>query len=297
MTDDQTIKKNFKPLPVVAIGASAGGIQAIKELLENLSPETGLAYIYIQHLDPVFESKLTEILQRETKMKVQEVSDYIKLEPNHIYVIPPNKEMDMIDGAIRLKPRNAGPGLHMPIDHFFLSLAEKYQDASIGIVLSGSASDGTLGLKAIKTAGGITIAQDETAQFQGMPRSAISEGVVDMVLRPSEMAKELERLSRKTEIMNQIFYSKDDTEIGDDDKDLTGILHLLKKSTSVDFFHYKMKTIKRRIIRRMLLHRLDSLSEYLVYVKQHAEEIDLLYQDLLINVTSFFRDSDTLEYL
>src|SRR3954469_20500711 len=108
MTDDQTIKKNFKPLPVVAIGASAGGIQAIKELLENLSPETGLAFIYIQHLDPVFESKLTEILQRETKMKVQEVSDYMKLEPNHIYVIPPNKEMDMIDGAIRLKPRNVG---------------------------------------------------------------------------------------------------------------------------------------------------------------------------------------------
>jgi two-component system, chemotaxis family, CheB/CheR fusion protein len=289
-------KKKSKPFPIVAIGASAGGLEAVTELLRHLPSTTGMAYIYIQHLDPHFESKLSEILQRETQMRVQEATDMVTVEPDHVYILPPNKELDMVDSTLTLNPRK-DKAMHMPVDHFFSSLAEKHQDAAIGIVLSGSANDGTLGLKAIKTAGGITFAQDETAHFQGMPKSAIAEGVVDMILPPRGIAMELDRLSKKAEMIAQVMHGSVETMINDDDEDLAAILQLLKKGTGVDFVHYKMKTIKRRIVRRMLLYKLESLKEYVQYLKQHPTEINVLYQDLLINVTSFFRDPETLEYL
>jgi two-component system CheB/CheR fusion protein len=293
----QPVKRRSKPFPVVAIGASAGGLEAITDLLKNLSPETGMAYVYIQHLDPNHDSKLSEILSRATAMGVQEARHLLPVERNHVYVIPPNKDLSIVDGILRLNPRTPKPSIHMPIDKFFHSLAEKQQEGSIGVVLSGNAHDGTFGLRSIKLAGGLTFAQDDSAKFQSMPKSAIAEGVVDMVLSPKEIAKELERISRHPAVMPAEIIEDDKVDIADGDKDLLNIIQLMRKATGVDFSHYKMNTIKRRIIRRMLLYKLETLEEYFLYLKQHAPEINVLYQDMLINVTSFFRDPDMIEYL
>jgi len=289
---DQITKKDF---PIVAIGASAGGLQAVTELLKNLPANTGMAYIYVQHLDRDHPSKLAEILSRSTKMEVIEASHLLNIEPDKVYIIPPDRDMTFLDGTLALNHRKEKPTLHMPVDNFFVSLAENHKTA-IGIILSGAASDGTLGLKAIKTEGGLTFAQDETAQFQSMPKSAIAEGVADMVLSPTGIAKELERLAKQAiPIFNEVLNAE--STISDADEDLGSIIQLLRKSTGVDFRHYKMNTIKRRIIRRILLYKLESIKDYLRYLKQHTGEINTLYHDLLINVTAFFRDPDTLEYV
>lgn len=290
-------KRQSKPYPIVAIGASAGGLEAVTELLSHLPAHTGMAYVYIQHLDPAHESNIVPILSRVTKMKVQEAQHLMPLEPDQLFVIPPNKDMSIVDGVITLNPRQARPAIHMPVDKFFSSLAEKQKEGAIGIVLSGSASDGTFGLRAIKTAGGITFAQDQSARFQSMPRSAIAEGVVDMVLSPKEIAEELKRIGSKADIFQAAMQENEGPMNESVTEDLSGILQLVKKSTGVDFTHYKANTIRRRIIRRMLLFKLDTLKEYAMYLKQHSEEISHLYQDLLINVTTFFRDPDSLEYL
>ena len=291
-----TNRRKSKSYPIVGIGASAGGLEAVSELLTNLSPDTGMAYVYIQHLDPTHKSMLSDILQRTTKMKVLEARNLLKIQPNHVFIIPPNKDMAIIDGVLTLNPRQPKPSIHMSVDKFFASLADKQKEGSIGIVLSGNAHDGTFGLKAIKLAGGLTFAQDETAKFQSMPKSAIAEGVVDMVLSPKEIAKELERISRHPAV-NGKEKEKPEDDIDDADKDLASIIQLLKKATGVDFSHYKMSTVKRRIIRRMLLYKRETLEEYYKYLKQHTNEIGVLYQDMLINVTSFFRDGDVMEYL
>jgi two-component system, chemotaxis family, CheB/CheR fusion protein len=283
-------------LPVVAIGASAGGMEAFQKILEHLSPRTGMAYVYVQHLDPTHKSALTEILGRCTEMKVVEADELMPMEPNTVYIIPRNKEMTIAGGALTLAPRNKIKGKHMPVDSFFLSLAENHRQGAIGIVLSGAADDGTIGLKAIKTAGGITIAQDDTAQFRSMPRAAISEGVVDLVLAPEEIAKELERLSKQAGIISEVMQDNIQ-QIEINDENLQRIIQVIKKNIGVDFTHYKINTVKRRIVRRMLLHRLHSLDQYLALLKDNKKEVTSLYQDLLINVTSFFRDPDTLEYL
>lgn len=292
-------KIKSKPYPIVAIGASAGGLEAVSELLRNLSPDTGMAYIYIQHLDPTHKSMLSEILQRTTKMKVIEAEHLMHLEPNQVFVIPPNKDMAVIDGVVTLNPREARPSIHMPVDKFFASLAEKHKEGAIGVVLSGNANDGTFGLKSIKLAGGLTFAQDDSARFGSMPKSAIAEGVVDMVLSPKEIARELERISRHPAIPVIIQETEEgsDKETGQDDEHLAQIISLLKKATSVDFSHYKISTIRRRIIRRMLIYKLETLKDYFNYLKQHTGEITILYQDILINVTSFFRDPDAMEYV
>ena len=286
-----------KVVPIVGIGASAGGLEAVSNLLRNLAPDTGMAFVYIQHLDPTHESMLAEILSKTTSMPVSEAQHLVRIEPNHVYVIPPNKDLEIIEGVLTLIARKPKPAIHLPIDQFFISLAERQKENAIGVVLSGSASDGTTGLKAIKIAGGITIAQDETAKFQSMPRSAIAEGVVDMVLPPDEIARELKRLSQQTIILQEVIRDGQEEEITDNDEDLTSIIHLLKKSIGVDFSHYKMNTIKRRIVRRMLLYKLDTLHNYLQYLKEHTAEVNILYNDLLINVTSFFRDPDSMEFL
>ncbi|HRI60864.1 MAG TPA: CheR family methyltransferase [Saprospiraceae bacterium] len=284
-------------MPIVGIGASAGGLEAVSKLLGNLSPDTGMAFIYIQHLDPTHESMLAEILSKTTTMPVTEAQHLVDIEPNHVYVIPPNKDMEIIEGVLTLIARKPKPALHMPIDQFFISLAERQKENAIGVVLSGSASDGTAGLKAIKIAGGITIAQDETARFQSMPRSAIAEGVVDMVLPPDEIAGELKRLSEQSLILKDVIRDGQEGEITDHDENLKSIIQLIKKSIGVDFSHYKMNTIKRRIVRRMLLYKLDTLHNYLQYLKEHTAEVNILHNDLLINVTSFFRDPDSMEFL
>lgn len=299
------IETKSKPYPIVAIGASAGGLEAITQLLKHLPPDTGMAYVYIQHLDPNHESMLSSILAKSTQMKVVQAEHLVRIEPNQLFVIPPDKNMSVADGVIELNKRKPRPVINMPIDQFFVSLAEKQKEGAIGVVLSGTANDGTLGLKAIKAAGGFTFVQDESAKFQGMPRSAIAEGVVDMVLSPQAIAAELESLSKKTELISKIISfpaieSADEVAQdvpADNSEEINTIIKILKKTTGVDFLHYKRSTIHRRILRRMLLHKIETTKEYGQYLRQHPGETNLLYQDMLIHVTSFFRDQEITEYL
>ena len=287
--------RKSKPFPIVAIGASAGGLEAVSDLLKNLPRDTGMAYVYIQHLDPTHKSMLADILARTTKMKVQNAKQLLRIEPNNLYIIPPDKNMAIVDGVLKLNLREAKPAINMPIDKFFISLAEKQKEGSIGVILSGNAHDGTLGLKAIKIAGGLTFAQDNSAKFGSMPKSAIADGYVDMILSPKEIAIELGRISKNTGVIEKVMQQRTGENIKDDG--LVAIIDLLRKSTGVNFQHYKINTIRRRIIRRMLLHKVETLEDYVNYLKQHPKEIPVLYQDLLINVTSFFRDPDALAYL
>lgn len=282
--------------PVVAIGASAGGLEAMMELLKHLPPDTGMAFIYVQHLSPDHKSMLTEILSKKTTMKVQEIDDMDKIQPDNVFVIPYNKGIEVTDGHIKLIPRSESSAA-ISIDILFSSLAEAQKERVIGVILSGSASDGTLGIKAIKHEGGLTFAQDDTAKFSSMPHSAIAAGVVDFILSPKDIALELARLSKHPLLKNSSLKVGKEELIDNANPDLETILNQLLKATGVDFSVYKMNTIKRRIIRRMLLYKIATLHEYAQLILQKNEEIDILYQDLLINVTSFFRDTDTHKYL
>lgn len=305
--DNEQGKNRSKPFPIVGIGASAGGLQALSELLQNLSPNTGMAYIYVQHLNPDRKSNLAEILQRETKMKVVEVENMMPIAPDHLFIIPPDKEMSIIEGVLIISSRAPRPAQNLPINNFFLSLAEKQKQGSIGIVLSGAASDGALGLKAIKAAGGLTYAQDDSGEFQSMPLAAIAEDAVDAILSPKEIAKELERISKQVHLLVTPLKEEEDLSIeetasADEQEvikpaDTSTIFQLLRKEVGADFTHYKINTIQRRIIRRMLLNKNETLQDYIEFLKGNKNEINLLYQDLLINVTHFFRDNDTLEYV
>ncbi|MES2649451.1 MAG: chemotaxis protein CheB [Bacteroidota bacterium] len=291
----ETITEKSKKFPIVAIGASAGGLEAVTELLAHLPVDTGMAFVYIQHLDPTHPSMLSHILGRATKIPVVEAVQDQAIEPDHFYIIPPNKNMEVADGILQLRERPVNSGVHHPIDTFFSSLAENEKEASIAVVLSGNASDGTSGLKAIKLAGGITFAQDDSAQFGSMPNTAISEGVVDMVLSPKDIAYHLERISKHPTIIapDPIL----ETIVVEEEEVYSSIISLINKTTGVDFNHYKVSTIRRRIERRMLLYKIDTLSEYLQYLKKEKDEIHQLYEYLLINVTCFFRDAPLLEYL
>lgn len=293
---EQAVQKKTKGFPIVAIGASAGGLEAISELLKNLTPGTGMAYVYIQHLDPTHKSLLSTILTRTTDMKVVEAKHLQKIEPDQLYIIPPNKEMHILDGVLTLKQRKPKPDVHMPIDQFFVSLAEKLNEKAIGVILSGNADDGTLGLKAIKTAGGFTFAQDKSAKFQSMPKSAIAAGVVDKVLSPKEIAHELERISHQSAKI-RLLAKESTSAFSSSEDEFKTILQLLKKAKGVDFTQYKINTLKRRITHRMLLSKSATLEEYVKNLKNQPTAINNLYNDLLINVTSFFRDPDALEYL
>ena len=289
--------KPVRPFTVVAIGASAGGLEAITQLLENLPPTTGMAYIYVQHLSPDHKSMLTPILSKLTTMKVQDIDDMEKIEPNNFYIIPHNKQIEVVDGHIKLLPRLKNRISNLSIDVLFSSLAETHKENVIGIVLSGSANDGTRGLKEIKLAGGITFAQDESAKFSSMPNSAIAEGVVDFVLSPKEIAHELVWMSKHPLMKRNVIKSIPEDEIANDNPDLKIILQLLLKRQNVDFSYYKMNTIKRRMLRRMVIHKTKTIKEYAEILSKKEPELDILYQDLLINVTEFFRDTEAFTTL
>lgn len=282
--------------PVVAIGASAGGLDAMMELLKYLPADTGMAFIYVQHLSPDHKSMLTDILSKKTGMIVQEIDDMDKILPNNVFVIPYNKGIEVTDGHIKLIPRSDSSAA-ISIDILFSSLADAQKERVIGVILSGSASDGTMGMKAIKQMGGLTFAQDDTAKFTSMPHSAIAAGVVDFTLSPKDIALELARLSKHPFVNTLGVKNGEEDLIENNNPDLKNIITQLHKATGVDFSAYKMNTIKRRIIRRMLLYKITLLKEYAKLLSQKKEEIDILYQDLLINVTSFFRDTDTHKYL
>ena len=311
--------------PVVAIGASAGGLEAFKEFFLALRPDTGMAFVLIQHLDPSHESMLTEIIAKATTIPVEEVRSGTLIRPNHVYVIPPNTLMALAGGIFQLSPREKTQGQHLPVNFFMHSLARDRKSGAIGIILSGTGADGTTGLEEIKTEGGITFAQNPTAaRYDGMPRSAIDSGCVDFILAPKDIAKELRRIQDHPYVHLETRDVEPDIESANGDRsgkrepgskdsdeeeqssgidsstearDFGVLLTQLRKVGGVDFSQYKPNTIHRRSLRRMLLLKIDSLREYASYLKAHPEEGQKLYDDVLIPVTSFFRDFETFESL
>lgn len=291
-------RKNFF---IVGIGASAGGLEAILQLLSQLPNNLGIAFVIVQHLDPAHASLSVDIISRKTKMSVKEIRNSTRVLPNHIYIIPPNHNLTIFRNVLKLSlidRMEMRP--HMVIDNFFRSLADDQKNYAIGIILSGIASDGTKGLEAIKMKGGLTIVQEPTsAKFDGMPRNAIAAGVVDLVLTPQKIAKELisfnhHQLLSKPEKVNEFSINKS-TDLKQNT--LIKIFALLQSQTKIDFTHYKHTTLKRRITRRMLLVKKETLDDYLTYLQSSPKEVQALFNDFLINVTEFFRDPEVFTTL
>jgi len=271
--------------PLVAIGASAGGLEAILLMLEQLPAETGAAFVVLQHLSPNHESILPELLERKSKMPVHKVEQGMPVAVDKVYVIPPNMYLGLSEGRFSLIPRGKADETFHVIDEFFSSMAPIYQNKAIGVILSGTATDGTAGVRVIKAEGGITFAQDDSAKFIGMPRNAIESGYIDFILPPQRIATEIQA------IINGMYRSELRVEnIEKKEEDLRKIHLLLLKKHDVDFSLYKQTTIIRRIIRRMSLNRLLNLDQYIKLLYKDSREVDMLYRDLLINVTSFFRE-------
>src|SRR6266516_1899428 len=273
---------------IVGGGASAGGLEALTLLLHAMPADTGMGFVIVQHLDPKHESMLTEILSAATTMPTMEVKDGMRVEADHVYVIPPNTNMALMHGRLNLMPRPEFVG-HLPIDYFLRSLSDDLEGRAIGVILSGTASDGAQGLAAIKAGGGITFAQDpKTARYDSMPRSAIAAGVVDLILSPQEIALELVKIGRHPYVAPIHFKQTEELLSGPEDA-LSKVFVLLRNIHAVDFTDYKHSTIKRRIMRRMVLHKIDGLDEYVKYLQRNPPEVDVLYQDMLITVTSSLR--------
>ena len=338
------------PFPIVGIGASAGGLEAFTQLLKALPLDTGMGFVLVQHLDPEHESALTQILSRVTKLPVSEVRNNQAVQANHVHIIPPNRTLSIVRGVLKLQPRSRTRMPHRPIDSFFESLAADQSDRAIGVVLSGTASDGTLGLEAIKAEGGITFAQDDSAKHDSMPRSAVAAGCVDLVLSPAGIAHELARIAkhpygagqplglsmralddgaenyraetdraqataheddqtplpsggsgtpptqvRKARAEAKAAESAKGTQVAEDG--YKKILLALRNHSGVDFSLYKSATIQRRVGRRLVLGKLTTLDEYARFLRGNAKELDALYSDVLISVTSFFRNPEMFDAL
>ena len=287
--------------PIVAIGASAGGLEAITELLGSLPAKSGMAYIAVQHLNPDHESLLSEILTKKTSLPVMQIQGDVEVEQDHVYLIAPNTTITLVDNIIRVVPR-AG-GVHHPADILFASVAQDRADLAIGVVLSGGDGDGALGIQAIKQAGGITFAQEpSSARFPSMPQASIDTGCVDFVQRPGEISRELMRLVRHPYLRaepERSGPSEDpmETAAAAQEAPLRRIFRRLRSAHGVDFSHYKRSTLRRRLERRMAFKKIDEIEEYAVLLESDATETAALYQDFLIRVTGFFRDPESFEIL
>ncbi len=283
--------------PIVAIGASAGGLEAFTQVLTHLSESTGMAFVLVQHLDPRHESKLGDLLARATRMSVVEAQHGMTVEPDHIYVIAPNTCLTIHDGILQVTARPDTRALNLPIDEFMRALAADRKARAIGVVLSGTGSDGTLGMEEIKANGGITLAQDEeSAKYSSMPQNAVRGGCVDLVLPPDGIARELARISQHP-FVTTVSEAPADLAPDPENAQIERVLRLLRTAIGVDFRGYRDSTIKRRITRRMVLHGRSDLAEYAELLQSDRAEIDALYNDLLINVTSFFREPEIFEAL
>lgn len=281
-----TKKNNFF---IVGIGASAGGLEALKELFENTPSDSGMAFIIVQHLDPTHKSLLSELISEHTQMKVSEIKDGMIVKPNCIYIIPPNKDLRIFHGSLQLIKPTELRSKRRSIDSFFHSLAEDQKEKAIGIILSGTGTEGTLGLKDIKAEGGITIVQDlQSAQFKGMPQNAIIAKAADFILSPAKMSEQLIKYVVKVNKNNnapQLLVTPP-TNL------LNKIYLLIRNQTGYDFSNYKTNTIMRRIAKRTALNHIDKLEDYIVFLQNNPNEIEKLYKDFLIGVTAFFRDKD-----
>ncbi len=278
-------------LHIVGVGASAGGLEALRELIEHVD-DRSMAFVVVQHLAPEHETMMDQIMARHTTMTVELVHDGVEVEAGHLYLIPPGKEMIISGGKLLLTDRDRNEHPNLPIDTFFRSLAQELRERAIAIVLSGTGQDGSRGIRTVHEAGGLTIAQTPaTAQFDSMPRAAIETGCVDLELSPSKMARALAR------------YGQVESEGGSalstaaPKRDLQSILDTLRQRSGIDFRQYKDSTILRRLQRRMTLGRIDDVSEYARHIADHPDEADALYRDLLVGVTRFYRDSDAWDLL
>ena len=277
------------PFYVVGVGASAGGLEALERMFRHIPQDTGLAFVIVQHLSPDFKSLMDELLARQTEIPIHRVEDGMAVQPNSIYLIPPKKEMIVSEGRLLLTDKDPSQGLTLPIDRFFRSLAHDFGRHSVGIVLSGTGSDGSRGLLDIHEAGGLVIAQSPgTAKFDGMPNAASETGVVDISVPPEEIGNILTRYVQHP-LRSQW---KDSDEKPVDESSLDTVFRLLQQRHQVDFKYYKPTTIGRRIERRIQLSHIGSLEQYVEQLERDSTELDALYRDLLIGVTRFFRDRD-----
>ncbi|MEK6481998.1 CheR family methyltransferase [Catalinimonas sp. 4WD22] len=294
--DQNKNQTSDKPLTIVGIGASAGGLAALKTLFSHIPEDSGLAYVVVVHLSPDHESHLTGLLQPYIKMPVQQVTETVALEADHVYIIPPNCNLDTIDTHLRLSDLEEQRRDRAPIDHFFRTLAKVHDGHSIGIILSGTGSDGTLGIKEIKNQGGLTIVQSPgEADYDGMPQSAIATGLVDMILPLADIPPYIINfVSTKPHL--SLTEVKGETD-HDEEKMIQQIFRQVRTRNGRDFSRYKPSTILRRLQRRMQLFQIEQLDDYLALLKKSPEEVNALSDDFLINVTSFFRDSEVYEQL
>jgi two-component system CheB/CheR fusion protein len=279
--------------PIVGIGASAGGLEAIEQFLTNVPENSGMAYIVVQHLDPTHKGMLPELLQRISKMQVSQVKDCMIVRPNCVYVIPPNKTMSILKGVLHLHKPVEARGQRLPIDFFLYSLAEDRKELGVGLILSGMGSDGSLGIRAIKEKNGITMVQDPgSAKFDSMPRNAIDSVPVDIVAPPNELPRRLKEFLKRIPVLR----TDPDIEIKDKSS-LEKIVALLRTYTGNDFSLYKKNTVYRRIERRMIIHKIDKIASYVLFLNENPKEIEILFRELLIGVTDFFRDEVVWETL
>lgn len=294
-TNTDSRKVYPKGFPIVGIGASAGGLEAIEAFFDQVPLKSGMAYVLVQHLSPDFKSMMDELLARHTKIAIHRVTDEMQVEPDAIYLIPPRKQMLITDGKLLLSDKNPEQGLTLPIDIFFRSLARDAGPSAIGVILSGTGSDGSRGIRDIHDAGGFVVAQDlETAKFDGMPKSAIETGIVDLVLPPGQIPPALLTYIQHPEADERA------SNIPTDPALLEGfdaIFQLLRKSYDIDFSYYKRTTVTRRVHRRLLMNQVTNLEAYVERLRNDANELNLLYKDLLIGVTKFFRDGEAFRRL
>jgi two-component system CheB/CheR fusion protein len=295
LTSADSNKAQESQFPVVGIGASAGGLEALELFLKNVPPSSGMAFIIVQHLDPTHKGIMAELLQRATPMPVCQISDDLVVKKNNVYIIPPNKDLTLFHGVLRLldpvKPR----GLRLPIDFFFRSLADDLMDLSIGVIVSGMGSDGMLGLRAIKEAGGGSFVQDPlTSKFDGMPRSSIDAGLADVVAPVEELpAKIIDFIHHRSRLVGSPSFTLNGKTASAFDK----IMLILRLKTGHDFSLYKKSTMYRRIERRMGIHDIEKIHDYVRFLQNNTTESELLFNELLIGVTSFFRDPAAWEKL
>ncbi|MBC7963828.1 MAG: PAS domain-containing protein [Steroidobacteraceae bacterium] len=281
------------PFPIVGIGASAGGLEALEQFLRHVPEGCGMAFVIVQHLDPTHKGIMPELLQRTTAMEVFQVKDRMRVKPDCVYVIPPNKDMSILHGVLHLFDPVAPRGLRLPIDFFLRSLAEDRQERSIGVILSGMGSDGTMGLRAIKEKAGVALVQEPaSAKFDSMPRSAIVAGLADLVAPAEDLPGKIIDYLRHTLII-----TKSEPLEEKDQSALEKVLILLRIKTGQDFSLYKKNTVYRRVERRMSVHQIDRIAGYVRYLQENPQEVELLFKELLIGVTSFFRDPAAWEQL
>jgi two-component system, chemotaxis family, CheB/CheR fusion protein len=286
-------KKTASGFPVVGIGASAGGLEALETFFTHMPPEAGIAFVIVQHLDPTHKSIMDELLKRHTTMRVLQAADGLKLEPNSVYLNQPDKDVGIFNGKFQLTDPVETHRVRLPINYFFRSLAEDQGENAVCIILSGSGSDGTLGLKEIKGSGGMVMVQDpEQAQYDSMVMSAIETGLADYVLPAEKMPKEL------IGYIKQPYVRGHKIGIGAEHLDaIQKVLMIVRSKSGHDFSHYKQNTVYRRVERRMALHKITEMRNYIQYIKETPTEVDALFKDLIIEVTSFFRDPEAFEVL